>query len=150
MKGNSWRTFSEKFDIRSGVSKACLMSPFIFPLAIKWIMKTVTSKRWSGKKWTLWSQLHDLNLQTTLQSCHTTVNKCNRKLKRLLWDTSLPKRAANQQSEDREPESHFRHQPGQLRLMKNWSSWLLYLSITYPQGRRKRRRPRNKSWREPA
>jgi hypothetical protein len=31
---------SEVFDVKTGVTQRCLLSPFLFLLAINWIMKT--------------------------------------------------------------------------------------------------------------
>lgn len=38
-----------------------MLSPFLFPLVIDWIMRTTTNGRNNGIQWTLWTQLDDLD-----------------------------------------------------------------------------------------
>ena len=40
---------------------ACLLSSFLFLLAIDWVMKTTTAQRRNGIQWTMWKQLDDLD-----------------------------------------------------------------------------------------
>ena len=49
------------FEIRTGVRQGCLLAPFLFLLAIDWIMKSITENKKNGIQWTLWSQLDDLD-----------------------------------------------------------------------------------------
>lgn len=49
------------FQVRTGVRQGCLLSPFLFLLAIDWIMKTSTRERRNRIQWTLWDQLDDLD-----------------------------------------------------------------------------------------
>ena len=51
---------TESFQEKTGVRQRCLLSPFMFLVAIDWIMKTNTKNRRNGIQWTLWSQLDDL------------------------------------------------------------------------------------------
>ena len=44
---------SESFEVKTGVVQGCLLSPFVFLLAIDWIMKTTTTGRNNGIQWTL-------------------------------------------------------------------------------------------------
>ncbi len=54
------------FRVNTGVRQGCLLSPFLFLIAIDWIMKTSTSERRNGIQWTLWSQLDDLDFADDL------------------------------------------------------------------------------------
>ena len=58
---------TESFQVKTGVRQGCLLSPFMFLVAIDWIMKTTTQKnRRNGIQWTLWSQLDDLDFTDDL------------------------------------------------------------------------------------
>ena len=52
---------TEGFQILTGVRQGCLLSPFLFLLAIDWIMKKTTEQGKNGIQWTLWTQLEDLD-----------------------------------------------------------------------------------------
>ncbi|XP_028649227.2 LOW QUALITY PROTEIN: uncharacterized protein LOC114645554 [Erpetoichthys calabaricus] len=57
---------TNSFQVKMGVRQECLLSPFLFLIAIDWIMKTSTSERRNGIQWTLWSQLEDLEFADDL------------------------------------------------------------------------------------
>ena len=52
---------TKKFEVRTGVRQGCLLSPFLFLIAIDWIMNKTTEGARNGIQWTLWSQLEDLD-----------------------------------------------------------------------------------------
>ena len=57
---------TEKFEVKTGVREGCLLSPFLFILAIDWIMRAVTNRNRNGIQWTLWTQLDDLDFADDL------------------------------------------------------------------------------------
>ena len=57
---------TESFSVRTGVIQGCLLSPFLFLLAIDWVMKTSTALRRDGIQWTLLEQLDDLDFADDL------------------------------------------------------------------------------------
>ena len=57
---------SNSFQVRTGVRQGCLLSPFLFLLAIDWIMKKSTKEKRNGIQWTLLKQLDDLDFADDL------------------------------------------------------------------------------------
>ena len=57
---------TDAFHDRTDVRQGCLMSPFLFPHAIDWIMRTSTEGRRNGIQWSLWGQLDDLDFADDL------------------------------------------------------------------------------------
>ena len=76
---------TDRFDIRTGVRQGCLLSPFLFILALDWLMRQATKGNRNGIQWTLWTQLEDLDFADDLallshshaqmQAKTTTLNK---------------------------------------------------------------------------
>ena len=48
------------FAVNSGVRQGCVMSTFLFIMAIEWLMKTVIEKKKTRIRWSLFSVLEDL------------------------------------------------------------------------------------------
>ncbi|VDP83735.1 unnamed protein product, partial [Schistosoma mattheei] len=57
---------TKSFEVKTGVSQGCLLSPFLFLLVIDWIMKTSTSEGKRGIQWTARMQLNDLDFADDL------------------------------------------------------------------------------------
>ena len=52
---------SEWFKIKSGVKQGCVMSGFLFLLALDWIMRKVTADKRRGIRWKFTTVLEDLD-----------------------------------------------------------------------------------------
>ena len=57
---------TDKFLVLTGVRQGCILSPFLFLLAIDWVMKNTTSGQRNGIQWTMIEQLDDLDFADDL------------------------------------------------------------------------------------
>jgi hypothetical protein len=58
--------FTEPFKVKTGVRQGCFLSPFLFLLAVDWIMRTTTEGGRNGAQWYLTRQLDDLDFADDL------------------------------------------------------------------------------------
>ena len=72
---------SETFNVLTGVRQACLLSPFLFFLAIDWIMQeTIFNKRNGYTQWTICSQLGELDFTDDLALLSHSYNQMLEKM----------------------------------------------------------------------
>ena len=57
---------SAAFEVKTGVRQGCLLSPFLFLIAIDWIMRTTTKDKNNGIQWSVFTQLDDLDFADDL------------------------------------------------------------------------------------
>ena len=57
---------TEKFQVLTGVRQGCILSPFLFLMAIDWVMKETTQGKKNGIQWSLLEQLDDLDFADDL------------------------------------------------------------------------------------
>ena len=59
---------SLSFSVNSAVRQGCVMSAFLFIMAIDWLMKTVTEQKQTSIRWSLFSVLEDLEFADDIDS----------------------------------------------------------------------------------
>ena len=57
---------TEAFNVKTGVRQGCLLSPFLFLIAVDWITRTATAKARNGIQWTPWLQPDSLDFADDL------------------------------------------------------------------------------------
>ena len=67
---------TDSFQIKTGVKQGCLLSPFLFILALDWLLKEVTRGKRNGIQWTLWNQLDDLDFADDIALLSHNTIKC--------------------------------------------------------------------------
>lgn len=71
---------TEPFNVKTGVRQGCLLSPFLFLLAIDWIMKTSLNRSQNGIQWTPWTQLEDLDFADDIALISHTQQQMQNKI----------------------------------------------------------------------
>ena len=54
-------SLTDSFEIRTGVRQGCMLSPFLFLLAIDWVMREATQGKDRGIQWTMFQRLEDVD-----------------------------------------------------------------------------------------
>ena len=109
---------TDPFDITTGVRQGCLLSPFLFLLAVDWIMKQTTNNKRNGIQWTLMEQLHDLDYADDIALLSHNHQQMEEKLSCLeerAAETGLIISTKNQSTQGKY------HQPGQAQSKINSS-----------------------------
>lgn len=57
---------TDAFQVKTGMRQRCLLSSFLFLLAIDWVMATSTAQKRNGIQWSFRTQLDDLNFTDDL------------------------------------------------------------------------------------
>ena len=66
---------SNEFKVKTGVRQGCLLSPFLFLIAIDWIMTQTTKNERNGIQWTPFTQLDDLDFADDLALLTHTIKQ---------------------------------------------------------------------------
>ena len=74
---------SDCFKIKSGVKQGCVMSGFLFLLALDWIMRSVTADKRRGIRWIFTTMLEDLDFADDITLLSSKFNDLREKTGRL-------------------------------------------------------------------
>lgn len=70
----------DEFQVKTSISQGCLLSPFLFLSVVDWIMKTSTSQKKHGIRWTCSIRLKDMDLVDDLALLSHTHKHLTEKL----------------------------------------------------------------------
>ena len=79
---------SEWFQIKTGVKQKCVMSGFLFLLAIDWVMKKTTARVKRGIRWDFSTTLEDLDFADDIVLLSSKFQDLNDKNKRMIEEAS--------------------------------------------------------------
>ena len=73
------RQLTDAFRVKTGVREGCLLSPFLFLLAIDWVLQISTSQRGNAIQWTPCTHSDDLDFADDLALLSHTKRQMQRK-----------------------------------------------------------------------
>ena len=71
------------FTVKSGVKQGCVMSGFLFILAVDWIMRQTVARNNTGIQWTFTEKLEDLDYADDIVTMSNSWTHAQQKVKRL-------------------------------------------------------------------
>ena len=80
---------SDWFKIKSGVKQGCVMSGFLFLLALDWIMSKVTADKRREIRWKFTTVLEDLNFADDIALLSSKFNDLGEKTGRMTEEASI-------------------------------------------------------------
>ena len=70
---------SQSLEVQTGVKQGCLLSLFLFLLAIDWVMRETTEGKRNGIHRTMWEQLEDLEFADDIVILSHTLTQMQEK-----------------------------------------------------------------------